>query len=130
MVVFDTEVLLIFYLGEKGAEIVEELLIKVYEGEIKGYINIVNLTEFYYILYRKAPDLAEEKVQNLKFYGIRVVPVDDNAIWKEAGKIKAKYGIPLADAFAAATAIVKKDKLVIGRDDDFVKLNIPLIKVI
>lgn len=31
--------------------------------------------------------------------------------------------------FVAATAIVKKDELVIGRDDDFVKLNIPLIKV-
>ena len=128
MVVFDTESLLIFYLGEKGSNTVENLLKKVSKKEIKGLLNVVNLTEFYYILYRKDAVIAEEKVRNLKAYGIKIVPAS-NSIWKEAGKIKAKYAIPLGDAFAAATAIIKKDKLVVGRDEDFNKIDVPLIKV-
>ncbi|MCD6448607.1 MAG: PIN domain-containing protein, partial [Thermoplasmata archaeon] len=128
MVVFDTESLLIFYLGEEGADVVENLLEKIARKEIIGLINIVNLTEFYYILYRKDPSIAEEKVRNLKAFGIKIAPASDS-IWKEAGKIKAKYARPLADAFAAATAIIKKDKLVVGMDRDFSKINIPLIRV-
>jgi len=128
MVVFDTESLLIFYLGEKGSNTVENLLKKVSRKEIKGLLNVVNLTEFYYILYRKDAVIAEEKVRNLKAYGIKIVPAS-NSMWKEAGKIKAKYAIPLGDAFAAATAIIKKDKLVVGRDEDFNKIDVPLIKV-
>ena len=57
-----------------------------------------------------------------------MVYVDDR-IWREAGKIKAVHGMPLADAFAVATAVVKNDKLVVGRDEDFGKVNIPMIKV-
>jgi len=94
MVVFDTEVLLIFYLGEEGAEVVEELLKKVQNREIKGYINVINLTEFYYILYRRNPAIAEEKVRNLKAYGLEVVYVSDDRVWREAGKIKAVHGTP------------------------------------
>ncbi len=48
--VFDTEALLIFYLGEEGAAVVEDLLKRIQNKEIKGFLNVVNLTEFYYIL--------------------------------------------------------------------------------
>ncbi len=129
MVVFDTEALLIFYLGEEGAEVVEDLLRRIQNKETKGFLNIVNLTEFYYILYRRDAAIAEEKVRNLRAYGMEIVPLMDNAIWREAGKIKGEHAISLADAFAVATAIAKKDKLVVGRDEDFKKVNVPQIKV-
>ncbi|HID44028.1 MAG TPA: type II toxin-antitoxin system VapC family toxin [Archaeoglobaceae archaeon] len=129
MVVFDTEAILIFYFGEEGADNVENLLIKIQKGEEKGFMNVINLTEFYYILYRKNPEIADEKVQNLKAYGIEFVPVLDDEIWREAGKIKAEYAIPLADAFAAATAIIKQDELVAGNDRDFENLGIPLLRL-
>ena len=129
MVVFDTEALLIFYLGEKEAEVVEDLLRRIQNKELKGFLNIVNLTEFYYILYRRDAAIAEEKVRNLRANGIEIVPLMDNAIWREAGRIKGEHAISLADAFAVATAIAKKDKLVVGRDDDFKKVNVPQIKV-
>lgn len=116
MVVFDTEAILIFYLGEGGAEIVENLLERIQNKEANGFLNIVNLTEFYYILYRKEPAIAEEKVRNLRAYGIEIVPITDNSIWKEAGKIKGMHTISLADAFAVATAKIKKDKLVVGSE--------------
>ena len=80
-------------------------------------------------LYRRKPAIAEEKVRNLRVYGMEIVPLMDNAIWREAGKIKGEHAISLADAFAVATAIAKKDKLVAGRDDDFKMVNVPLIKV-
>jgi len=129
MVVFDTEALLIFYLGEEGADIVEDLLRRIQNKELKGFLNIVNLTEFYYILYRRDAAIAEEKVRNLRAYGIEIVPLMDNAIWREAGRIKGEHAISLADAFAVATAISKKDKLVVGRDEDFKKVSVPQIKV-
>ena len=68
-------------------------------------------------------------MRNLRAYGMEIVPLMDNAIWMEAGKIKGEHAISLADAFAVATAIAKKDKLVVGRDDDFKKVNVPLINV-
>lgn len=107
---------------------VEDLLIRIQNKTIKGFLNIVNLTEFYFILYRRDVAIAEEKVRNLRAYGIEIVPAG-NAIWREAGKIKGHHTISLADAFAVATAIAKKDKLVVGQDEDFKKVDIPLIKV-
>jgi len=129
MVVFDTEALLIFYLDEEGAEVVEDLLRRIQNNETEGFLNIVNLTEFYYILYRRDAAIAEEKVLNLRAYGMEIVPLIDNAIWRETGKIKGEHAISLADAFAVATAIVKKDKLVVGQDEDFKKVKVPQIKV-
>ena len=73
--------------------------------------------------------IAEEKVRNLRAYRLKIVPLTDNAIWREAGKIKWEHTISIADAFAVATAIVKDDKLVVVRDDDFNKVDTPLIKV-
>jgi predicted nucleic acid-binding protein len=118
-VVFDTQVLLAFYLGEPGGKEVEKRLEKIIEGEIRGYLNILNLTELYYILYRRSPDLAEEKERTLRGYGLDMVPVDDNTLWKEAAKSKAKHALSLADAFAVATAKVKKANLLVGQDAEF-----------
>ncbi len=129
MVVFDTEALLIFYLGEEGADMVEDLLRRIQNKELKGFLNIVNLTEFYYILYRRDAAIAEEKERNLRAYGIEIVPLMDNAIWREAGRIKGEHALSLADAFAVATAMSKKDKLVVGRDEEFKKVSVPQIKV-
>ena len=130
-IVFDTEALLIFYLGEKGADQVKTYLEKVQDKEIEGFLNIVNLTELYYILYRKSPKVAEEKEANLRAYGVGIVPVLDSKLWKEAGKIKGEHAMSIADAFAVATAKVEKAKLITGRDEELnnLKLNVDLIRI-
>ena len=79
-VVFDTEPLLSFYRGEPGDTEVELLLNQVIEGSVQAYINIVNLTELYYILHRYSPEAADEKTRNLRAYGIKVVPLVDDTI--------------------------------------------------
>ncbi len=119
-VVFDSQSLLKLYLGEPGSGRVVELLREVLEGKIEGRVNVVNLAEIYYILRRKSKQAAEEKEANLKNYGVKVIPVDpDSSLWKTAASLKADHALSLADAFAAATAIELKSKLVTGADEEF-----------
>jgi len=127
--VFDSEAILAFYLGETGGEVVRDSLEKVQGGEAEGYINVLNLTEIYYILCRVDLSLAEDKLRNLRLYGLKVVPVEDDGLWREAARIKSKHSLSLADAFAAATAETLKSKLVAGSDKEFDGLNIQLIRI-
>lgn len=118
-VVFDTQALLILYMGEEGAERVAGLLKQVLDRKIKGYINVVNLAEVYYILGRKDRKIADEKERNLRSFGLKIVSVRDNALWREAALLKADHSLSLADAFAAATAKTLKSRLVTGADPEF-----------
>ena len=119
-VIFDTQALLIFYLGEAGSERVESYLEKVSSGEAKGYLNIINLAEFHYILRRVGKTTAEEKERNLRSFGVKIVPVTDNSpLWREAAAIKADNALSLADAFAASTALLRKGTLLTGSDVEF-----------
>ncbi|MBM4401607.1 MAG: type II toxin-antitoxin system VapC family toxin [Crenarchaeota archaeon] len=126
---FDSEPLLAFFLNEEGADVVEDLLEKIQSGEAEGYINIITLTEISYILSRVSPELAEETERNLRLLGLRVVPVEDDGLWREAAHVKAKHSMSLADAFAVATAEAFKSKLVVGSDEEFRELDIQLLKM-
>ena len=128
-VVFDTEALLVFYLDEPGSATVQEYLEKIQKRRTTGYLNIVNLTEFHYILYRRDPELAEDKEKSLRAFGLEMVPVLDDELWRVAANIKAKHALSLADAFAAATAKVKRAKLVTGRDEEYRSVGVSLLRV-
>jgi predicted nucleic acid-binding protein len=126
---FDSEAILAFYLGEEGGEFVRDSLGKVQNGDAEGYINILNLTEIYYILFQVDPELAEEKQRNLRLYGLKVIPVEDDSLWREAARIKGRHALSLADAFAVATAKSFESKLVVGSDKEFSEINIQLVKI-
>ncbi len=118
-----------FYFNEPGAEVVERYLESVKGGHFDGYLNIVNLTEFYYAIYRRDPAVADEKERNLRSLGLKIVPLEDDSLWREAGLLKAKNRLSLADAFAAATAKIMKAKLITGSDREFGKTGVSVIKV-
>jgi predicted nucleic acid-binding protein len=126
---FDSEAILAFFLGEAGAELVRDNLEKIQKKEIEGYINILNLTEIYYILSRVNPKLAEEKQRNLRLYGLKIVPITDDDLWREAAKIKCNHAMSIADAFAVATAQNLKTKLVVGSDKEFKNINVELLRI-
>lgn len=128
-IVLDTEAILRYYLGEKGAEKVKNYLEKCASGELEGFMSLINLTEFYYILYRKSEELAEEKIVNLRGFGIKMIGTNEREIWKEAAKIKASEAIPLGDSYAAATAKILDAKLLAGSDKHFKNLNIRIAKM-
>lgn len=123
-VVFDTQAMLVMYLGEQGSEEVETLLVKVSERKVNGYLNIVNLAELHYILRRKGGRVAEEKERNLRSFGVRIVPVTySSPLWRKAATIKAENPLSLADSFAASTALVLKGTLVTGSDIEFERVK-------
>ncbi len=128
-IVFDTEPLLTFFKGETGDTVVEELLNKVVDGSLIAYINIVNFSEFYYILHRFSPEAAEEKTSNLRAYGIKVFPLTDDTLWKVAATTKSMHPMSLADAYAVATAKATNSQLVIGKDREFDGIDVELIKI-
>lgn len=127
--VIDTEAILAFYLDEPGADKIEGLLRKSLEGSFDCFLNVVNLSEFYYILARKSEKIADEKEKNLRSYGVKIVPVDDDSLWKEASRIKASHSLSLGDAFAAATAKVLKADLVTGFDKEFRDIGLKVEKI-
>ncbi len=79
--------------------------------------------------HHKSPDIAKQKVENLLSFRLAPHEIIDNDLWREAGKLKAIHNIPLADAFAAATANHLKATLVAGKDADFEGLELDLMRV-
>lgn len=127
--VIDTEALLAFYLGETGADKIEQILRQSHNGSLECFLNIVNLSEFYYILARKSKNIADEKERNLRSFGIKIVPVDDDSLWREASRIKASHSLSLADAFAIATAVVLKADLVAGLDRELRGIDVKIERI-
>ncbi len=103
------------YLGnEEGADKIEELIDKAEKGEIKLFMNYVNLGEVYYIVAREfGTAKANEAVAIVKRLPIQFVEVNES-LALTAGRIKAMYSLSYADAFVVATAIDKKGIIVTG----------------
>jgi predicted nucleic acid-binding protein len=120
-VVFDSYALIAFFRQETGYELVRDLLVKISNDESEGYISTVNIGEIYYMISRKSNTKnAEEAIHALLHFPIHIVEADLK-LTLEAAKIKAKYSLSYADAFAAALTITKKATLITG-DDEFEKL--------
>jgi predicted nucleic acid-binding protein len=126
---FDTEPLVGFFFGEASAKPVIDLLEKIQQGDVEGYISIVNLTEVYYAIARKDRKSADEKIKLLRVFGLKVVSAEDNEVWREAALIKNKYALSLGDSFAVATAQALKAKLVVGGDKALNELPVELLKI-
>ena len=101
-----------------------------YRGKVQGYINIINLAEIYYVLFRLDSSLVDIALTNLNLHGLKVVPIEHNdTLWRHAAKLKANHSLSLADAFAAATAVTQKSKLVVGNDQEFEGIEVGLLRI-
>ncbi len=126
---FDSEAILAFYLDEEGADVVEGILEKVQNGVAEGNINIINFAEIYYILSRANPKLAKETERKLRLFGLRVIPIVDDGLWRQAAQLKSNHSMSLTDAFAIATAKAFKNKLVVGNDKEFSGTDVSLLRI-
>ena len=126
---FDSEPLIAYFLGEPGGETVKDFLFRIQRKEADGSINVINLAEVYYILHRLNPSRAEESCRVLSSFGLTILPIEDDDLWYDAAKIKARHPLSLADAFAVATAEKQKSTLVIGSDKEYDGLTIKLLKI-
>lgn len=100
--VLDAGPMIAFLDDEPGAAVVEQVLT---EPGSTCYAHIFNLTEVYYIYFRRGGAvMAEDALQSLIDAGIVVRDDHDAAFWKEAATFKGTHAIALPDTFCLALA--------------------------
>nr|CBH36649.1 conserved hypothetical protein [uncultured archaeon] len=124
--VLDSFAILAYLTEEEGADVVEDLLNKAKNGEVRLYLSYVNLGEVYYITIReKDVNEANESIALVKRLPIEFVQVDER-IALIAGRVKATYSVSYADAFVVATAIMKEATIVTG-DPEFKSIDMQVL---
>jgi len=92
---------------EEGADSVVDVYKEVLLGDAELVMNVVNLLEVYYDDYRHhGKECADKMISNVKALSIKIITETDDALFAEAGRLKANYRISLADSFALAQANV------------------------
>lgn len=116
--VLDSFALIAYFRDEAGAEAVENLLITAGKEEVPLHMTEVNYAEVKYSISKKyGSDAWIEAAKILQGLPIEFHPAT-RALADLAAEFKVSYRLSLADAFAAALAMVKKGELVTG-DPEF-----------
>jgi PIN domain nuclease of toxin-antitoxin system len=111
--VLDACALLAVLNKENGAEPVEDIIGRAGTGSARVSMNIVNLLEVYYGVFRKGgKKIADEMLLMVDASPIEVVGTISGDVLKEAGRLKASYKISVADSMALAEASVSDGILV------------------
>ena len=105
--VLDTCALVAFFNDEKGADVVESLLIEATSGKCTVTMNKYNLLEAYYgYLRSNGEEFAENILSVVNNSCIKILDVLYDNLLRQAGKLKVAHKISLADAIVIAQAIV------------------------
>jgi len=123
----DSFALLAFLNKERGFEKVKSLLRAAEATGEPLLMNEINIGEVYYITAKdRSMEQAEEFLHRLETLPIQPVP-NSFADVLEAAKIKARFPISYADAFAVATAI-RMNAVIVTDDPEFRRVE-PLVTV-
>jgi predicted nucleic acid-binding protein len=96
---------------EKGADNIQKLFQKTIDRQAVLLMNKYNFLEVYYKIYRAYGRLEAEKLfTTMEQMPIKINDTLTDGIFKEAGRLKSKYKISLADSMAIAETIIKKYK--------------------
>jgi predicted nucleic acid-binding protein len=110
--VLDACALLAVLSNEQGAEVVEKVYERAVSGEVVLAMHKLNLLEVYYRLIqvygKESADDIYIEITNLP---ICIYDEISGAIFSEAGRLKAKYKVSLADSVALAQAMVVDGEL-------------------
>ena len=120
-IVFDTEPLVAHIAAEPGAEAVEEYLDRAADGDIKGFVSPVTLTEVLYVTERTETKMSPDTF--LSWFQSHVNQVKASDCWREAARYKHEYNVALGDAYSLAAAKYVGAKLLVGADDDFDEID-------
>ena len=120
--VLDSYAMLAYFRNEQGREKVEQLLNEAVGNKHELYMTCVSAGEVYYMAYRKdGAGKADLVWKALQQFPIHITEVD-MAFTNKAARIKARYKLSYADAFAVALTINRKAVLITG-DDEFKALT-------
>lgn len=121
-VVFDSYALIALFRKERGFEFVLELLVQISKGETMGSMSVINVGEIYYMISRKSnSENADQAIKVVLQFPITIISADFD-LTMEAAKLKSRFKLSYADAFAAAITISQKATLITG-DPEFAHLE-------
>jgi predicted nucleic acid-binding protein len=118
--ILDACALIALLKDEAGAEEVSGIFNDAFKGEALIFMNKINLLEVFYDVYRSVnKEAADNVVFELTKRPITIVPGISDAVFAEAGRLKATYKISLADSIALAEASVSGGSLVTADHHEF-----------
>jgi predicted nucleic acid-binding protein len=113
--VLDACALIAYFKGEEGHEAIARIFEKALFGEVRLTMSKYNLLEVYYGFYRDdGRERAEEVFHDALSLPVEIIDELDDAVFREAGRFKARYSLALADAVALGLAAVSGKPLVTG----------------
>lgn len=129
-ILIDTGVFVSVLSKEKSYENSLNLLEKVRQGRIEGFVSVMTVAEIISIFSRLGEEetiVAKASIESLVGED-RIVPVTKR-LAEVAGKIKADYRMSLADAFIVATAILIGCRHVVTTEPEIKQVDNKLIGV-
>ena len=120
--ILDTSAILTYIEDEDGSDYVENLLIDAEKGNADIYVSFISLTEVFYITMREKDEpLAVERIKLIQLLAMKIQESDE-MVNINAGKLKARNSISLADAYIAALCQIHNGILV-HKDPEYEKLT-------
>lgn len=114
----DSHAALVYLKGETGHQKVKAALADAEQSGALLLMSVINIGEVGYIIFRaRLTNNLDDFLSQFLSLPIRPVPADFDLVI-EAAKIKARYPLSYADAFAAATAL-RHDAAIITGDPEF-----------
>jgi predicted nucleic acid-binding protein len=111
--ILDACALLAVLAMEKGADNIRKLFQGTIDHQIVLMMNKFNFLEVYYKIYKSyGKEQADNLFETMTQMPITIKDTLTNEVFKESGRLKAKYKISIADSIAIAEAIVNKGSLV------------------
>jgi predicted nucleic acid-binding protein len=106
--------------NEDGADNVRKIIQDAISGDVTVKMNQINLLEVYYDVCRTYGRNSGNKVlATIKKFPIEIITGLTDDVFKEAGRLKATYKIPLGDTIALAECIIGYGTLVTSDHNDF-----------
>ena len=122
-IVLDSFALIGYLENETFSYRVEKILKQAREGKNLIYLHAIHLGEIYYITLREqGQDLADLAYARIRAFPLTYIEIIGEELLRTAAKLKAKYPISYADAFAAAMAVINEASLLTG-DPEFQTLE-------
>jgi predicted nucleic acid-binding protein len=120
--VLDASALILLFEDGSGGETVERLVAESLARRTELFISVVNWGEVYYSTWKAyGPEAARQTVAEISQLPIQVVNADSE-LTKSSAELRAQYGLPYADCFAAALSKKWNAELVTS-DRDFIKVS-------
>lgn len=102
-----------YWQWKPGLKNIRDLFKKTVNGNTRLIMNKINFLEVYYKIYRVCGKTeADILLETMELIPITIKDTLTNEVFKEAGRLKSKYKISLADSIAIAESVVSGGSLV------------------